>query len=164
MNTRNDEFENDGLADLPRGRAFLARHGLPGADGATAAGADDLAAARAVREALRALVAGTAGPAELAVLDAAADRAGLALRVRPEGAALVPTADGMAGALGQVLVAVGAAMADGSWGRLKACRCCAWVFYDGSRNRAGQWCAMSVCGNRTKTRRYRRARSTSTPS
>src|ERR687886_170562 len=32
---------------------------------------------------------------------------------------------------------------------------CHWVFYDRSRNRSSTWCAMSVCGNRTKTRRYR---------
>jgi predicted RNA-binding Zn ribbon-like protein len=32
------------------------------------------------------------------------------------------------------------------------------VFYDRSRNRGSHWCAMSVCGNRTKTRRYRARR------
>jgi predicted RNA-binding Zn ribbon-like protein len=49
-------------------------------------------------------------------------------------------------------------MADGSWERLKGCPrdVCHWVFYDRSRNRSSTWCAMSVCGNRTNTRAYRR--------
>lgn len=44
---------------------------------------------------------------------------------------------------------------DGSWGRLKACQHCQWVFHDGSRNRAGRWCSMTACGSRQKARAYR---------
>ena len=44
---------------------------------------------------------------------------------------------------------------DGSWGRLKACQHCHWVFYDGSRNRTGRWCSMGACGSRQKARAYR---------
>nr|WP_269440144.1 CGNR zinc finger domain-containing protein [Arthrobacter sp. zg-Y769] len=42
--------------------------------------------------------------------------------------------------------------------RLKACRrdVCRWVFFDASRNRGGTWCAMEICGARTKMRTYRR--------
>ncbi len=51
-------------------------------------------------------------------------------------------------------------MVDGTWSRLKACRQCEWAFYDWSKNRSGRWCAMSVCGNRTKVRAYRARRRT----
>jgi predicted RNA-binding Zn ribbon-like protein len=51
-------------------------------------------------------------------------------------------------------------MLDGSWSRLKACRQCGWAFYDYSRNRSGSWCSMQLCGNRTKTRAYRRRQHT----
>ncbi|MCC9173483.1 CGNR zinc finger domain-containing protein [Arthrobacter sp. zg-Y179] len=42
--------------------------------------------------------------------------------------------------------------------RLKACRrdVCRWVFFDSSRNRGGTWCAMEICGARTKMQAYRK--------
>jgi predicted RNA-binding Zn ribbon-like protein len=39
---------------------------------------------------------------------------------------------------------------------MKACRQCEYAFYDRSRNRSAAWCAMSICGNRTKNRAYYR--------
>ncbi len=33
---------------------------------------------------------------------------------------------------------------------------CGWLFVDTTRNRSRRWCAMRVCGNRDKVRRYRR--------
>jgi hypothetical protein len=47
---------------------------------------------------------------------------------------------------------------DELWPRLKACTDdgCQWAFYDTTRNRSRTWCSMDVCGNREKTRRYRR--------
>ena len=33
---------------------------------------------------------------------------------------------------------------------------CLWAYYDHSKSRTGRWCAMETCGNRHKTRRYRR--------
>ena len=53
------------------------------------------------------------------------------------------------------------AMLDGSWERLKACRNCHWSFYDYSPNRSATWCSMQLCGNRKKTRAYRRRRAKS---
>jgi predicted RNA-binding Zn ribbon-like protein len=46
----------------------------------------------------------------------------------------------------------------GDWPRMKACRQCEYVFFDRSKNRSAAWCAMSICGNRTKNRVYRRRR------
>ena len=59
-------------------------------------------------------------------------------------------------ALDEIVVIVLRAMLDGTWPRLKACPNCHWCFYDYSPNRSATWCSMQLCGNRTKTRRYRR--------
>jgi predicted RNA-binding Zn ribbon-like protein len=63
-------------------------------------------------------------------------------------------------ALALIGTSVALAQLNGRWARLKACRGdhCGWTFYDHSRNQAGSWCAMSVCGARSKAREYRRRR------
>ena len=89
-----------------------------------------------------------------------ADRARLTLELDEHGQlALAPQAPGVDGALGRILAVVHEAMAEGNWHRLKACRECAWAYYDYSKNRSATWCSMAICGNRTKTRAYRRRRS-----
>jgi predicted RNA-binding Zn ribbon-like protein len=67
-------------------------------------------------------------------------------------------AAGVDGAFGRVLASAHAAMLDGTWRRLKVCRNsgCGWAYYDRSKNVSGAWCAMEICGNRRKTRAYRR--------
>jgi predicted RNA-binding Zn ribbon-like protein len=62
------------------------------------------------------------------------------------------------GALALLATIVAVAMLEGRWSRLKACpgEDCGWAFYDHSRNQASTWCAMSICGSRTKAREYRR--------
>ena len=127
----------------------------------------DLDRALCVREALRALLLANNGiPVErstLATLEEAADRGGLTVRFGEDGhAELVPRAPGFDAALGRIVGVVHTAIADGSWPRLKACprHICRWVFYDRSKNRNSRWCAMSVCGNRVKTTRYRRRAAT----
>ena len=74
---------------------------------------------------------------------------------------LEPSAGGVDGALGRIVAAIHAGVADGTWERLKACErdICRWAFYDHSKNRSGHWCSMAVCGQREKNRRaYRRRR------
>ena len=124
----------------------------------------DLERAIELREALRALCLAnhdaSDAPLALAVLD------GIARGVAPTAAlapslrtgALEPEGDGPDAACGLVLAIVFAARADGSFARLKACphAHCGWAFYDGSRNRSGQWCSMRICGNRTKGEAFRR--------
>jgi predicted RNA-binding Zn ribbon-like protein len=124
---------------------------------------DDLTRAIALREAIRALVAGNNAcgeePDAATVLDDTAVRAGVRLRfdccgdVRAEA-----TAEGVDGALGRIVAAVHATMADGSWSRLKACARdeCRRVYFDASRNRSKRWCSMGVCGNREKGEAFRR--------
>ncbi|MEA2157130.1 MAG: hypothetical protein QOE11_3270 [Solirubrobacteraceae bacterium] len=146
-------------ADLAR---WLAEHDLLGGASTARATAEDLRHARELREALRAhLLAHHGEPPDAAAvqaLDAAARRAQLTLRFTgPDLSALEPAAGGVDGALGRLLAIVQAAIADGTWQRLKACPAdsCLWAFYDASRNRSAVWCDMRVCGNRAKVRGYR---------
>ena len=62
----------------------------------------------------------------------------------------------MDGSLASVAAGAFEAMADGTWIRLRACLRCHWASYDRSRNLSSRWCSMRYCGNRTKTRAYRR--------
>ena len=134
--------------------AWLEEQGLDSASDA------DLDRARTVREAIRELLYANNGNAvvsdPLPALDAAAAAARLTIDFA--GPALVPTAGGIDGVIGRVLVVCLATMSDGTWSRLKCCRNheCRWSFYDYSKNRSATWCSMQICGNRTKTKAYRR--------
>ena len=76
---------------------------------------------------------------------------------------LDPRDGGWGGVVGKMLAEIHAASANGTWARLKVCASedCQRAFYDTSRNRMGRWCSMNRCGNRAKTRAYRRRRSQS---
>jgi predicted RNA-binding Zn ribbon-like protein len=128
-------------------------------------GEADVARAKEVRKALRSLLAANNGreadAAAIRALNLATERARLTVRFGADGrATLEPGAGGVDGVLGRVLAAVHASMEESTWGRLKSCAnaTCGWAFYDRSKNRSGRWCSMEVCGNRTKTRAYRRRR------
>ena len=135
---------HNGIEWLPE---WLEAHELAGAE----------PRARKLREAVRALVLANNGqpldPAALETVNRAATRVSpeldpqRRLRFRTDG-----------DALDQIVVIVLDALLDGSWARLKACRNCHWSFYDYSPNRSATWCSMQLCGNRTKTREYRRRR------
>jgi predicted RNA-binding Zn ribbon-like protein len=120
----------------------------------------ELDRARRLRESIRELLYENNGQGRPTdrweALNGAASRAGLTVDF--ETRTLVPTAPGLDGILGRIAVACLSAMSDGSWERLKCCRniACRWSFYDYSRNRSASWCSMQICGNRTKTRAYRR--------
>ncbi len=112
-----------------------------------------------VREALRTLMEENNGrpaaPAAADLLTRAAARSGVSLRFAGgsgQASELRPASVGVAGALGQLLIAVHCAMSDGTWSRMKACTDdrCRWAFYDHSRNASGRWCSMAVCGTRAK--------------
>ena len=142
LNSQDLEHEGDWLPD------WLAERGLVGAE----------RRARALRSARRALVRANNGvPLDEeagATVNAAARR--VSMQVDSLGAVTVTTdGDG----LDRVVAIALGAMLDGSWGRLKACRNCRWSFYDRSPNRSGTWCSMQLCGNRRKTRAYRKRRS-----
>ncbi|MCM3882493.1 CGNR zinc finger domain-containing protein [Frankia sp. R82] len=143
---------------------WLVAHGLlPAAATETvtvtdAAFADALRLRAALRAAAAANQPGTQPAVETVELGEAADRLALWARPGPRGVDLEP-ADGseITQALTRLVIAAALATADGTWQRVKMCAApdCRVVFYDVSRPRTGRWCATAVCGNRTKTRRYR---------
>ena len=142
-------------------RAWLAERELMGADDAVTEG--DLRRAIDVREGMRALLLANNG-AELDTpaverLDRAASRAGLRVFVVPgEGPCLAPDANGVDGAMAELLGISARAVADGTWERFKACPrdVCRFAFYDHSKNRSKKWCDMDSCGNVEKARNYRK--------
>jgi predicted RNA-binding Zn ribbon-like protein len=162
VNTVDSEHGPDLLDDADGLREWLHRRALlePG----EGVGIDGLETARELREALRTLLLANNGgaddPAARAVLESAADRAGLRARFAADGPELAPARGGVEGALGRITAAVFAAMLDGSWPRLKACprEVCHWAFYDRSSNASATWCSMSVCGGREKAGAYYRRR------
>jgi predicted RNA-binding Zn ribbon-like protein len=116
-----------------------------------------------LREALRSLLLANAGATlddeALATLNRNAARSGMGLRFDAGGRAhLDPARDGAEALVGTVLAAVYRAQARGLWPRLKVCAedTCRWAFYDSSKNRSRTWCSMASCGNRAKSRAYRR--------
>lgn len=125
--------------------------------------ATDLDLAAPLREALRTLCVAnhdrrTPPPSAVATMEAAARRAELTVMGDPHvGWRLHPQTVGLDRALGRLVAIVYDAVRSDHWWRLKACSngTCRWVFWDGSPNRAGRWCAMAICGNRAKVAAYR---------
>ena len=161
VNTHNHDFPDDWdrLGTAEKAAAWLISKGLiaPGDR------VDDAEAARlrGLREAIRALiVAGHRGGGDAAALEAlraAAGTAQLTVGFDDEGrSALEPICAGVGGVAATLLGIVHEAQVTGEWARMKACRQCEYAFFDRSKNRSATWCAMSICGNRTKNRAYYR--------
>ena len=164
LNSIDVESGADDLDSLPRFRRWLADHGRESAG--RRAGEADLELARKVRGVLRDEVrrhhpGAEAPPGHQRRLNALAGDIGLRAGFTEEGdAVLRPAATGVTGVLGEVLAAVVTASTAGTWSRIKLCTAddCAYVYFDASKNASGRWCSMAVCGNRAKTRAYRRRR------
>jgi predicted RNA-binding Zn ribbon-like protein len=161
VNTNDLEGGPELLPDADALRAWLLEHELLGTDEPVSDG--DHARAIELREAIRELVSANAGlphdPAAAGIINEIG--AGLRPVLDPPRMRFEPTAGGVDGALGGIVAAIHAAIAEGTWERLKACErdVCRWAFYDHSKNRSGHWCSMAVCGQREKNRRaYRRRR------
>ena len=117
------------------------------------------------REGIRALLFANSGAdpngGAIARLNDALDGACVVTRLsaaaRPQ---FVATSQGLDGALALIASSVALAQLEGRFVRLKACPGpdCGWAFYDHSRNLAGTWCSMSICGARVKARHYRQRR------
>ena len=143
---------------------WLAAHRL--IEAPVAAGEADLRRALAAREGLRALARANGNSRvgvgdALGLLERAARGAPVELAFGVDGPYFVGGDRGVAGAVGVLMAVTARAMIDGSWRQLKVCpgEDCGWAFYDHSRNQAGRWCSMSVCGGRAKARaHYRRQR------
>lgn len=77
------------------------------------------------------------------------ERAGFAWRWEPGTEALDPM-------LWPVVQSAADLLTSQELGRLRECAAdnCAWLFLDRSRNGSRRWCDMTVCGNRSKARRF----------
>jgi predicted RNA-binding Zn ribbon-like protein len=167
INSYNHDFprEWDRIGTPERARAWLRQKRLvgPGDEVSDA----DVAGLRELREAIRALViANQEGQRAPAAADTIRRASGAAqLRVAIDGTgqtALEPTGRGVDGAVATLLGILHEAQLTGHWPRMKGCRQCGYAFFDRSKNRSAAWCAMSICGNRTKNRAYYRRRRSST--
>jgi predicted RNA-binding Zn ribbon-like protein len=161
VNTHNHDFppDWDRIGTPGKAQAWLREKRLVGpGDRITAA---DVGRLRELREAIRALaIANRDGqPAEAAADVIRRNSAAAELRVAVDATgrtALQPAARGVDGAVATLLGILHEAQLSGAWTRLKACRQCEYAFFDRSKNRSAAWCAMSICGNRTKNRAYYR--------
>jgi predicted RNA-binding Zn ribbon-like protein len=161
VNTRLHDFGIDRLGTAAKADVWLRAHGLltPGASLDEA----DVARLHRVREALRALAVanrdGQLDPSAPDELRRVGRTATIRVHLGDDAAtSLVPANRGVDGAVATLLVIVHEAQLTGAWLRLKACRHCTYAFFDRSKNRSAAWCSMTICGNRTKNRTYRRRR------
>jgi predicted RNA-binding Zn ribbon-like protein len=165
INTHNHDLPTDWdrIGSGEKAQEWLRAKELVGADvGVTDA---DAARLRELREAIRRLLvaSGSGEPAAADVVRAAARSAPLGVRVDDAGhTALEPAAGGLEAAVATLLGILHEAQLTGEWSRMKACRQCEYAFFDRSKNRSAAWCAMSICGNRTKNRAYYRRRRSAT--
>jgi predicted RNA-binding Zn ribbon-like protein len=127
----------------------------------------DVTRLRELRESIRALAMAnhrgqTPGKAPAEVIRTLSGGAELSVAVDDAGrTTLTPTGQGVDGAVATLLAILHEAQLSGDWSRMKGCRKCEYAFFDRSKNRSAAWCAMSICGNRTKNRAYYRRRQTS---
>jgi predicted RNA-binding Zn ribbon-like protein len=161
VNTRDLEKGTDRIDDPQRLSSWMVERGLASAGPALTD--EDVARARDLREALRAMLLANAGfPLDTGAVDAFNDAAGaarLSVRVGDAGrVALVPTGEGLDHAIGRLVSIVFAAQENGTWPRLKACAECHWALYDRTKNRSAAWCDPAKCGARVRSRRYRERR------
>jgi len=159
VNTTDHETGTDDLSSPAELSTYLQHAGLLGRT--VRASGDDLTLARQLRAGLRRSLElnhdGSSGA--IPELDAALTKLPLRLRWEGDRSTLVPVGSGVSGALSQIAVAMSQAVAEGNWWRLKICADdeCEWAYYDGSKNRARNWCEYG-CGNRAKVRAYRQRR------
>lgn len=159
-NTIDIEMDRDVLRTVDDLARFCAAHSLDG----LAFDDPDVVAARRLREALRdvcqAHVGADLSAASQAVLDELLGSAPLRLAIDSVGGARAepdPGLGGLPALTAHIATGILAAVADGTWPRLKACTAheCRWVYYDRSPAGRSRWCTMSICGSRAKMRAYR---------
>ena len=163
VNTNDLETGPDLLPDASALHGWLVERGL--LDAAEPVTDDDHARAIELREAIRELICAHAGLPHDASAAQVVNEVGLRAGLRPvlddPATRFEPSSGGVDGALGRIIAAIHAGIAEGTWERLKACErdVCRWAFYDHSKNRSGHWCSMAACGQREKNRRaYQRRR------
>jgi predicted RNA-binding Zn ribbon-like protein len=114
-----------------------------------------------LRDALRTFLAASPADRTSTVGSLAVSAARFPLEVAPSGDRaldLRPVAGRATSGLGHVLVQLLRISDGGRLERVKTCDSdeCRWVFYDRSKPSNRRWCSSERCGNREKTRTYRR--------
>ncbi len=151
----------DELATSGDLEAWMDRHGLRRAKGRLTG--DEHQRALDLRAALRAFVG--LEPADRGADDQVAARLNAAcasfplLTVAAPGTVeLRPAGDGGVSGLGRILGQLHRLSQTGRLDRLRTCGSeeCRWVFFDRSKPGNRRWCSSTLCGNRQKTRAYRR--------
>ena len=153
------EEEREGLRSPERLKAWLIRRELLGEDEPVDEADRELAVR--VRDALRSAAAANSGIADRGSYAAGLGNLPLVVRLGEDSKPELASAEGgVRGALGKILADAAVASHKGTWARLKICNAedCRWAYYDHSKSRTGRWGAMETCGNRHKTRRYRKRR------
>ena len=161
INSHNHDLppEWDRIGTPQKARAWLREKRLVAPDDRISAA--DVARLIELREAIRALVVANQErrPAAADVIRRVSGAARLGVTVDDAGrTALEPADGGVDGAVATLLGILHEAQLTGHWSRMKGCRQCEYAFFDRSKNRSAAWCAMSICGNRTKNRSYYRRR------
>jgi predicted RNA-binding Zn ribbon-like protein len=164
VNTRDVEEGTDAIGDPAALERWVGESGAGIGAPSIDAGAHRriLALRESLRAALRANNGSRPSESELAPLREAAAAARYRASLGPGGELEIePEGLGAEAFEARLLLAVERLQSAGVWGRLKVCPAedCQWAFLDSSRNRSRHWCSMEVCGNRSKTRRYRSRRS-----
>lgn len=162
VNTHNHDFPDDWdrIGTPEKARGWLSEKGLVEPGEPVTEG--DVVRLRELREAIRALaIAGHGGDPREAVgrIVAVATVARLTVALDTRGQTALKAAEGgVDGAVATLLGILHEAQLNGDWERMKGCRRCEYLFFDRSKNRSATWCAMAICGNRTKNRAYYRRR------
>jgi predicted RNA-binding Zn ribbon-like protein len=165
-NTLDVEEARDELGNAESLRVWLLGHRL--VDVETRVSRRDLALAIELRDALRRTLMAHSGlplsGEEIDIVNGVLARLPLDVQIDAAGVPKVAARGaGVTAALGRIVCDVARSRTLGTWDRLKLCPAedCLWGFFDSSKNRSRRWCSMNVCGNRTKTRSYRRRRAAS---
>ena len=163
INSHNHDLPGDWdrLGTQQKAQAWLRQKGLVEPD--VRISAADAARLRKLREAIRSLaVANAEGRRDAASADIvrkASRTARLNVAIDDAGRTILEADQpGANGAVATLLGILHEAQVTDVWPRLKGCRQCGYAFFDRSKNRSAAWCAMSICGNRTKNRAYYRRR------
>jgi predicted RNA-binding Zn ribbon-like protein len=162
VNTADRQHNREWLASPSDLADWLDQAGL----GVTKPTRGDLLRAHELRDALRSLLAANTGaaldPEAVATVNRSGSAAQLTVELDQRGQLRFDVnGRDVDAALGRIVAVAFSALTDGAWSRLKPCQNCNWTFYDSSRNRSAKWCAMAICGNRRKSREYRRRRRSS---
>jgi predicted RNA-binding Zn ribbon-like protein len=163
VNSLDIEEGTDEFASPEALSSWLYRHGLTAKQEEMSE--RDLRRARSFRELIRAMALANNGTAmaqaTIGELESELARLRFGIRIeRTGGLRFESSKSGLDEAIGRLVAIVSVEMIRGRWPRLKACArdACHWVFYDHSRNQAGTWCTMAICGARTKVQAYYRRR------